>query len=70
MILLLNGAFGIGKTTVARVLVARMPNALLFDPEMIGLILQRGLRLFGRTVVRRITLPEGLTSKDPEQALQ
>jgi len=50
VILLLNGAFGIGKTTVARVLAARIPNALVFDPEMIGLILQRGLRLLGRTV--------------------
>jgi chloramphenicol 3-O-phosphotransferase len=50
VILLLNGAFGIGKTTVARVLVARVPNALLFDPEMIGLVLQRSLRFLGRPV--------------------
>ena len=50
MILLLNGAFGIGKTTVARVLVARVPDALLFDPEIIGLPLQRGLRLLGHAV--------------------
>ena len=41
MILLLNGAFGIGKTTVARVLVARLPRAVLFDPEPLGLVLQR-----------------------------
>lgn len=50
MILLLNGAFGIGKSTVARLLVTRTPNASFFDPETIGVILQRGLRLLGRTV--------------------
>jgi hypothetical protein len=41
VILLLNGAFGIGKTTVARLLVARLENAVLFDPEPIGVVLQR-----------------------------
>lgn len=41
MILLLNGAFGVGKTTVARLLVARLPRAVLFDPEIIGIALQR-----------------------------
>ena len=50
MILLLNGAFGIGKTTVARELVRRIPDALLFDPELIGLALQRSARAVGRTV--------------------
>ena len=50
MILLLNGAFGIGKTTVARSLVARQPRAVLFDPELIGIALQRTARLGGREV--------------------
>lgn len=50
MIILLNGAFGIGKTTVARLLVARMGGALLFDPEWIGIVLQRGARIVGRRV--------------------
>jgi predicted kinase len=50
VILLLNGAFGIGKTTVARELVRRIPDAILFDPEMIGLALQRTARAVGRTV--------------------
>ena len=50
MILLLNGAFGIGKTTVARALVARLPGSLLFDPEIIGVVLQRSARLFGYRV--------------------
>jgi thymidylate kinase len=50
MIILLNGAFGIGKTTVARSLVARLPRATLFDPELVGMALQRGARLLGRGV--------------------
>jgi broad-specificity NMP kinase len=40
VILLLNGSFGIGKTTVARLLVKRMPRAVLFNPELIGSALQ------------------------------
>ena len=50
MILLLNGAFGIGKTTVARALVRRLPRAVLYDPEIIGIVLQRAARLMGRKV--------------------
>ncbi len=45
MILLLNGAFGIGKTTVARAFVARSPRTVLFDPELIGMALQRIVRV-------------------------
>jgi chloramphenicol 3-O-phosphotransferase len=45
VILLLNGAFGIGKTTVARLLVARLERAVLFDPEPIGVMLQRVTRV-------------------------
>lgn len=47
MILLLNGAFGIGKTSVARVLVARLPRAVLYDPEIVGIALQRLARMVG-----------------------
>jgi hypothetical protein len=50
MILLLNGAFGIGKTTVARALVARLPGSRPFDPELAGIALQRASRLAGRRV--------------------
>jgi hypothetical protein len=50
VILLLNGAFGIGKTTVARLLVRRLSRAILFDPELIGIAQQRVLRLAGRKV--------------------
>jgi predicted kinase len=41
MIILVNGAFGAGKTTVAKLLVDRIPKSVLFDPEIIGFVLQR-----------------------------
>jgi chloramphenicol 3-O-phosphotransferase len=47
MILLLNGSFGIGKTTVARAIVSRLSRSVLFDPELIGMTLQRIPRLRG-----------------------
>jgi predicted kinase len=49
VIVLLNGAFGIGKTTVARALVWQLRRAVLVDPEPIGVALQR----LGRLVRRR-----------------
>lgn len=33
---MLNGSFGVGKSTVAQALVARLPAAMIFDPEMLG----------------------------------
>jgi predicted kinase len=39
MFILLNGSFGIGKSTVARELRAVIPGAAIFDPEPIGLVL-------------------------------
>lgn len=43
MILWLNGAFGVGKTTVAKELVHLLPNAHLSDPERIGYVMRRTL---------------------------
>ena len=36
MILMINGAFGVGKTTTAHALHEKVPNSMVFDPEMIG----------------------------------
>ena len=36
MIYWLNGAYGVGKTTVARALQPLLRNAHIFDPELIG----------------------------------
>lgn len=36
MIVLLNGAFGIGKTTVAWLLQRRLPGSVIVDPELGG----------------------------------
>src|SRR5262245_34527143 len=41
MIVLLNGAFGIGKTTVARALRARVRGSAIYDPELVGIVLKR-----------------------------
>jgi hypothetical protein len=37
----LNGAFGVGKSSVAAALRQRSPGALVFDPEHVGDVLQR-----------------------------
>jgi predicted kinase len=50
MVILINGAFGIGKTTVARLLSQRIPGSVIFDPERIGFVLQRLPKLSGRPV--------------------
>jgi predicted kinase len=50
LVILVNGAFGIGKTTVARLLVKRLPDAALFDPELAGIALQRARKLLRRPV--------------------
>jgi len=36
MIIMLNGSFGVGKTTTAVALAQRIPHAHLFDPEDVG----------------------------------
>jgi AAA domain len=43
MILWLNGAFGVGKTTTARSIQAARPGWRLFDPEIVGSLLMAHL---------------------------
>jgi hypothetical protein len=48
MILFINDPFGVGKTSVAGVLVQKMPHSILYDPEVIGAVLHRVLGPFGK----------------------
>lgn len=41
MILIINGAFGVGKTTVARLIRRAVPGSLVYNPELAGWALQR-----------------------------
>ncbi|TKC18822.1 AAA family ATPase [Robertmurraya kyonggiensis] len=40
MIIMLNGAFGVGKTTVAKELHNTMKDTMLYDPEEVGFMLR------------------------------
>jgi deoxyadenosine/deoxycytidine kinase len=44
MIVFINGSFGVGKTTVAEMLVQELPNSLLYDAEEVGFMLRNILR--------------------------
>lgn len=39
VIVFLNGAFGVGKTSTARILHEALPGSLIFDPESVGAML-------------------------------
>ncbi len=41
MIVWLNGAFGVGKSSVARALMATWPDLWLYDPEYVGYLCRR-----------------------------
>jgi hypothetical protein len=41
MIVLINGAFGVGKTTVAHLLRASLPGSVVYNPEWAGSVLMR-----------------------------
>ena len=41
MIVLLNGSFGVGKTTIARLLRAGLRGSAVYDPEWVGMGLMR-----------------------------
>lgn len=37
----INGAFGVGKTTVSNLLKAKIKNSIIFDPEIVGTMLNK-----------------------------
>lgn len=41
MIIMINGAFGSGKTTAAEALNKKIPGSMIFDPEEIGYMLRK-----------------------------
>ncbi|MEW9053033.1 MAG: AAA family ATPase [Neobacillus sp.] len=43
MIVMINGAFGVGKTTVANELLKVIENSMLFDPEEVGYMVRNVL---------------------------
>ncbi len=61
MILFINGAFGVGRTTVAQGGAARRPHSLLFDPEEVGYFLRR--------VVAPLEQPEGFQDRARRRTL-
>jgi hypothetical protein len=44
VIIWINGGFGAGKTTLAEELHRRLPDALVYDPEHVGLMLWKWMR--------------------------
>lgn len=40
MIIMINGAFGVGKTTIAGYLKERIPDSIIYDPEAAGILLR------------------------------
>ena len=44
VIIWINGGFGAGKTTLAGELHRRLPNAVVYDPEDVGLMLWKWMR--------------------------
>lgn len=49
MIVIINGSFGVGKTTVANLLRHALPGSVLYDPEWAGLVLMRLPKWIGLT---------------------
>lgn len=62
MIIMINGAFGVGKTTLANRLVERIPDSMLFDPEEIGYMLRN-------IVTEELKRPEEKTDNFQDLAL-
>ncbi|MDQ0872456.1 deoxyadenosine/deoxycytidine kinase [Paenibacillus sp. V4I3] len=53
MIIMINGAFGAGKTSAANGLLPFVPNCMIFDPEEIGYMLRKLVNVDDRLVHER-----------------
>ena len=40
MIIMINGAYGVGKSTVANQLKVKLPGAIIYDPEEVGFMIR------------------------------
>ena len=47
VIIWINGGFGVGMTTLAEELHRRLPDAIVYDPEQVGLMLWKWMRRNG-----------------------
>jgi hypothetical protein len=41
MVIVINGSFGVGKTTSAKLLRRALPGSIIYDPEWVGFVLRR-----------------------------
>ena len=46
MVVMINGSFGVGKTTVAGLLRRALPGSVIYDPEWFGFVLRRIPKIF------------------------
>jgi predicted AAA+ superfamily ATPase len=44
LIVIINGPYGVGKTSVAENLIKKIPSSILFDTEEIGFLLDKLIR--------------------------
>ncbi|WP_442598046.1 AAA family ATPase [Neobacillus sp. D3-1R] len=56
MIIMINGAFGVGKTTVSESLLKEIDNSMLYDPEEVGYML--------RTIITKEVMKEAEQTGD------
>lgn len=55
LIIMINGAFGVGKTTIANRLLSEIENSMLYDPEEIGYMLRNLIPIH----IKRTESPSG-----------
>jgi hypothetical protein len=59
---MINGAFGIGKTTIANELVKSITNSMIYDPEEVGYMLRN-------IIINELKLPDEQTDNFQDMEL-